>query len=175
MAHSPPPLRSTIWHIGLRLMRPNEPMRPEANPTASVAEGVPSLTVQFKSNTPHRVGWDFDDGTHSDQRDPTHTFDSPGCYNVALTVTDDHGGSARGNVVILVDRDLDRTDCARRFRRSGAAQDEPAWNSQAIEGWRMVACQTCTIWTRRNAGRCIGRIGRVAFLYDRRLAQAPSS
>jgi hypothetical protein len=63
------------------------------------------LTVQFKSNTPHRVAWDFDDGTHSDQRDPTHTFDSPGCYNVALTVTDDHGGSARGNVVILVDRD----------------------------------------------------------------------
>ena len=41
----------------------------------------------------------------SDGRDPTHTFDSPGCYNVALTVTDDHGGSARGNVVILVDRD----------------------------------------------------------------------
>jgi hypothetical protein len=84
---------------------PGETLRPEAKPTASVTEGVPSLTVQFKSNTQHRVAWDFDDGKNVNERDPTHTFEQPGRYNVALTVTDDHGSSARGNVVILVDRD----------------------------------------------------------------------
>ena len=87
------------------LYAPDEPLRPEAKPTASVTEGVPSLTVQFKSKTPYRVAWDFDDGTQSNQRDPTHVFEVPGIYNVTLTVIDDRGGSARGKVVILVDRD----------------------------------------------------------------------
>jgi len=80
-------------------------LRPEAGPTASVTEGVPPLNVQFKSNTAHHVAWDFDDGTQSEQRDPVHTFERPGIYDVALTVTDDRGSSARGNVVVLVDRD----------------------------------------------------------------------
>ncbi len=82
-----------------------EPLRPTAQPTASVTEGVPAVVVQFESNTPYRVAWDFDDGTQSDQRDPTHTFEQPGIYNVTLVVTDSRGASARGNVVILVDRD----------------------------------------------------------------------
>lgn len=84
---------------------PGEAVRPEARPTASATEGVSSLTVQFKSNTTHHVAWDFGDATQSDRRDPTHTFQQPGVYNVTLTVTDDGGSSARGTVVILVDSD----------------------------------------------------------------------
>ena len=78
---------------------PGEPLRPDARPTASVSEGSPPLTVQFKSNTSHQVRWDFDDGSHSEHREPTHTFEKSGVYNVALRVTDDHGGAARGQVV----------------------------------------------------------------------------
>ena len=84
---------------------PGEPLRPQAKPTASIIEGVPPLTVQFKSNTKHRVTWAFDDGAHSDQSAPTHTFEQPGVYTVVLTVTDDRGSTARGSVLILVDRD----------------------------------------------------------------------
>ena len=84
---------------------PGEAMRPEAQPTASVTEGIAPLTVQFKSNSQHPVAWDFKDGTRGTRPDPTHTFEHPGIYTVGLTVTDDRGGSARGNVVILVDRD----------------------------------------------------------------------
>jgi hypothetical protein len=84
---------------------PGESLRPESRPTASITEGVPPLTVQFMSNSKHRVAWDFDNGTHDDQHNPTRTFEKPGVYNVTLTVTDDRGGSARNSVLILVDRD----------------------------------------------------------------------
>ncbi len=84
---------------------PDEPLRPEARPTASTTEGVPPLTVEFKSNTEHRAVWDFDDGAVSKQATPTHTFKQPGVYRVAMTVSDDRGGTSRGYVVILVDRD----------------------------------------------------------------------
>jgi hypothetical protein len=63
------------------------------------------LTVQFQSNTRHGVAWEFGDGAESKVHNPTHTFTQPGIFNVTLTVTDDHGISARGNVVILADRD----------------------------------------------------------------------
>jgi len=84
---------------------PGETIRPEAQPAASVTEGVPPLTVQFKSHSPHRVTWDFDDGTHSDQANPQHTFTLPGIYTVTMTVTDSHGSSARSSKIILVDHD----------------------------------------------------------------------
>ena len=84
---------------------PGETLRPEARPTASATEGMAPLTVTFMSHTKHQVAWDFSDGTRSRQRAPTHTFKQPGIYPVALTVTDDKGGTARGHVTLLVDRD----------------------------------------------------------------------
>jgi len=82
-----------------------ERLRPVAQPTASTTEGIPPLTVQFRSNSEHAVAWDFDDGTTSDQAAPTHTFKEPGVFTVAMTVTDDHGSAARGLLTMLVDRD----------------------------------------------------------------------
>jgi PKD repeat protein len=38
--------------------------------------------------------WDFGDGGSSTEQNPTHTYDTPGHYNVQLTVTDDDGASA---------------------------------------------------------------------------------
>jgi len=82
---------------------PGEALRPTAQPTASVSEGVPPLTVQFKSNSDQRVAWTFGDGMTSEQAAPTHVFEKPGVYPVTMTVTDANGGTARGNLMILVD------------------------------------------------------------------------
>jgi len=82
---------------------PGEALRPTAQPTASVSEGVPPLTVQFKSNSDQRVSWTFGDGMTSEQAAPTHVFEKPGVYPVTMTVTDPNGGTARGNLMILVD------------------------------------------------------------------------
>jgi PKD repeat protein len=38
--------------------------------------------------------WDFGDGATSSQRNPSHAYESPGRYDVRLTVTDDDGAEA---------------------------------------------------------------------------------
>jgi PKD repeat protein len=46
--------------------------------------------------------WNFDDGTSSTQRNPTHTFASAGSYQVRLTVTDDRGGQGTSTKQVTV-------------------------------------------------------------------------
>lgn len=62
--------------------------------------GCAPLTVDFEeSSSPGALGelvsweWDFGDGNTSDEMEPTHVYDSPGIYNVALTVTNSLGCS----------------------------------------------------------------------------------
>jgi PKD repeat protein len=47
--------------------------------------------------------WDFGDGTGSNKRHPTHAFDAPGDYVVALVVTDDCGANGSSALVVTVD------------------------------------------------------------------------
>lgn len=82
---------------------PGEAVRPEARPTASVTEGLAPLEVVFESHSPHNVVWDFDGKRQSEEPNPTHTFRKPGFYTVTMTVTDDQGNRARGEIPILVD------------------------------------------------------------------------
>ncbi len=74
--------------------RPGEKLRPEAKITASATEGLPPLTVRFRSAGSGRSRWDFGDGATSDESAPTHVFQKPGLYSVTLTVTDADGGRA---------------------------------------------------------------------------------
>ena len=99
---------------------PGERLRPVAQPSASETEGVPPLLVAFQSNSPHRVKWDFGDGSTSDQTSPSHTFTRPGVYPVSLTVTDEAGGAARADLTVLVDRDSQEPLFRAGF---GAAED----------------------------------------------------
>lgn len=53
-----------------------------------------SKTVTFEnlsSESSTNYFWYFDDGTHSTEANPTHTFDKKGLYFVSLTVTDNAG------------------------------------------------------------------------------------
>lgn len=84
--------------------RPGEKLRPEARPTASVLEGIAPLTVRFGGAAGNRAQWDFGDGATSTEPAPSHTFDKPGLYTVALAVTDAAGASARDSILIAVDR-----------------------------------------------------------------------
>ncbi|MFP4170281.1 MAG: PKD domain-containing protein [Methanomassiliicoccales archaeon] len=46
--------------------------------------------------------WDFGDGNHSDEREPSHAFTSKGVFQVTLSLEDDDGGvfTATGEVVV---------------------------------------------------------------------------
>ncbi len=67
---------------------------------AEPTQGTAPLTVQFadlSSNSPFLWAWNFGDGTSAvgfDQKNPIHTYQSPGIYNVLLQATN-NGGSAQ--------------------------------------------------------------------------------
>lgn len=86
---------------------PGERLRPEATISASPTEGVPPLTVTFRSQTDAKVLWDFGDGSTCADNPATHTFERPGLYTVMLQVTDAHGASAVDYVQIAVDRNTE--------------------------------------------------------------------
>jgi len=59
--------------------------------SSDVSSGVAPLTIHFtdqSSGSPTGWHWDFGDGSSSTRQDPAYTFQSPGTYNVTLTVTD---------------------------------------------------------------------------------------
>jgi PKD repeat protein len=57
-----------------------------ANYDLSATGGCPPLTVDFTNNSTNAVTylWDFGDGSTSPQENPTHTYNSPGTYDVTL-------------------------------------------------------------------------------------------
>lgn len=63
----------------------------------SPASGEAPLVVAFMDGSSDPDGnlaswsWDFGDGTTSEERNPTHTYDAPGTYTARLTVRDDTG------------------------------------------------------------------------------------
>lgn len=85
--------------------QPGERMRPQAELTASVTEGVPPLEVAFAGSGGVQTLWDFGDGATSEAPNPTHVFRQPGLYSVTLTVTDAWGDVAQRAIEIAVDRD----------------------------------------------------------------------
>ena len=65
------------------------PIKPVANFSASPASGYSPLKVQFTDNstgTPTSWKWNFGDGSNSTEKNPVHTYNETGKYNVSLTV-----------------------------------------------------------------------------------------
>lgn len=84
---------------------------PNAAPTASFTFSRSGLTVSFTSTYADTDGtvvgwaWDFGDNTSGNARNPIHTYNAAGTYNVSLVVTDDQGAvstPATDTVVITI-------------------------------------------------------------------------
>lgn len=61
--------------------------KPEASFTFSPEDAKSGDQISFKNTTTdaNSYEWDFGDGTTSTEENPTHTYDSPGIYDVILT------------------------------------------------------------------------------------------
>lgn len=82
----------------VRVTAPSTPPSNQA-PRAEFEIDCRDLTCTFTDQSEDEDGsiesreWDFGDGATSSQRNPSHTYGSPGRYDVRLTVTDDDGAS----------------------------------------------------------------------------------
>jgi len=79
---------------------------PVAEFTMSETTGTVPLYVQFKSTSLHaptKWAWDFNgDGvTDSTQAEPGFTFQTPGTYNVKLTVTNEFGSNSKTRAITV--------------------------------------------------------------------------
>ncbi len=81
---------------------------PTALATANPLNGETPLTVTFDAsgssddNAITSYVWNYGDGTTGNGKTTTHTFSTPGIYEVILTVTDEEGLTATTNLTITV-------------------------------------------------------------------------
>ncbi len=66
-------------------------LKPDMDFTANVTDIIPGETVQFEYTGgdiwwPKTYHWNFGDGGLSEERNPTHTFNTPGIYDISLTI-----------------------------------------------------------------------------------------
>lgn len=78
------------------------PLSPIADFEAD-STGCAPVTVQFKNKSKHGTvyTWDFGDGLYSNEKDPVHTYYTPGDYIVKLTVNNITGQSVHFGRVIV--------------------------------------------------------------------------
>ena len=80
-----------------RQINVTSPTAPVAGFTQDRTAGVAPLTIQFTDQSSGSVSsylWNFSDGSTTTERNPVHTFTTPGTYNVFLTVTGPGGSSS---------------------------------------------------------------------------------
>jgi PKD repeat protein len=93
--------------VGATSVTPPPPTQLSASITPSPTSGVAPLTVNFASNVsggtaPYTYAWNFGDGGSSSSANPTHAYDTPGTYNVKLSVVDSAGNAGSATATITV-------------------------------------------------------------------------
>jgi PKD repeat protein len=84
------------------------PFNVEIISSGTIIDGVAPATYEFEANViggtePYTYSWNFGDGSEeSNEETVEHTFEEPGLYNVALTLTDAQGRSAFDTIAITV-------------------------------------------------------------------------
>ena len=80
---------------------------PTVRATANPSSGSPPLAVDFRCVATSDAGvksysWDFGDGSHSSDQNPSHTYASAGTYNATCSATDNNNltGSASAPVSV---------------------------------------------------------------------------
>jgi hypothetical protein len=79
-----------------------EPLNSEpwTNRRITRVDGIVNFSARFCEGDINKYFWDFGDGYTSTIKDPTHSFDQPGWYNVSLKITDYDGNSDEGNLIM---------------------------------------------------------------------------
>lgn len=77
----------------------------EAKADADRFAGPVPLSSKFSATAKNAHGkvqyrWRFDDGTQSEEQNPSHTFPRPGYYTVILDVRDESGNNARQSLLL---------------------------------------------------------------------------
>ncbi|HRP52923.1 MAG TPA: PKD domain-containing protein [Fluviicola sp.] len=78
---------------------------PKASFTASASTACLGDAVTFtntSTNYPTSYSWDFGDGNNSTSASPSHTYATPGTYNVTLTVTNQWGSTTSTVTTITI-------------------------------------------------------------------------
>ncbi len=86
--------------------------------TQDMRRGNSPLTVTFTDrsfNNPDTYLWSFGDGTTSSEKDPDHTYTSPGFYLVTLRVSNEKGGSSAQGYVLVWEIENPRLDVRGRL------------------------------------------------------------
>jgi hypothetical protein len=76
-----------------------------ATASADHFAGPVPLNVKFSAKAQHTTGnvlyrWRFDDGTSSEQQNPTHSFPRAGYYTVIVDVRDESGNNTRQSLLL---------------------------------------------------------------------------
>ena len=56
----------------------------------------------YGGSPPYTVSWDFGDGTHSTQQNPTHNYTDVGIFNATFTVTDSEGNQSTDTTHVTI-------------------------------------------------------------------------
>ncbi len=93
-------------------------MPPMAKAKSNVTSGTIPLIVNFfgedstDDDSVVSYSWNFDDGTISNEINPSHTFESPGTYQVILAIKDKEGLENKDNISIVVNDVMNNTPVA---------------------------------------------------------------
>ncbi|SDD92624.1 PKD domain-containing protein [Pricia antarctica] len=113
---------------------------PVAVASATTLIGDAPLKVDFTGgNSSDDTGnvdyfWDFQDGSSSNQANPSHTFNDPGVYNIWLTIIDEEGLKDRVSLTISVNQvNIGNIACGTGGGMAGdTGQKVWCWNSVTI-------------------------------------------
>jgi photosystem II stability/assembly factor-like uncharacterized protein len=138
---------------------PDEPTAlPAAVQITSGASVEAETSVQFTSDMADPPAglsfhWDFGDGTSSDEASPSHRFNAPGEYEVALTLTNEAGESRSASQTVSVRRLAVVKGLQCRDGSSGWCWQNPLPTGNLIQDLQFVDAQTG--WAVGEAGQIL--------------------
>lgn len=134
------PSTKFYWHMFAPLGPPPPPSAPTASFTGSPRSGAAPLAVSFtdtSTGAPGSWSWDFGDGTTSTVRNPTHTYDDPGTYTVALTASNAAGSDTETRVGYITVEAGQPTQTFAPVADVYAKESEPTLNFKSTSNLRV--------------------------------------